>query len=59
MNPYGTMALTEVTKLPGVSDLKPLTCKAKFAQALRAEGQGEYDKAEVLLADAVAVEMPA
>ena len=53
---YAELTLTEITKLPGVSDLRPTMCKARFAQALKAEAKGEYAEAERLLGEAVAAE---
>lgn len=49
------MNLVEYTKLPGVSDL-PTQVKARFAQALKAEDEGDTVKAEAKLAEALEAE---
>ena len=51
---YVEMNLLEVSKLPGVSDITPVKAKAKFAQALKAEAEGDHTKAESLLEEACA-----
>ena len=51
---YAKMSLTEVTKLPGASDIEPLMAKAKFARALQAESREDYAEAEKLLEEAIA-----
>ena len=52
---YATAPLTQVTKEPGLADL-PLQVRAKFAQALRLEAQGDHAGAEVKLNEAIAIE---
>ena len=47
------MKLAEVSKLPGVADLK-LSARGPFAKALIAERDGNHDKAEELLGKACA-----
>lgn len=49
------MTLTEYAKLPGVADL-PMTVKAKFIAALKAEDDGDHAKAAAKLDEAVAEE---
>ena len=52
-----TMPLAEITKLPGVEDLKPsVKCRGKFAMALKMEAQGDHEKAARYLAGAVEAE---
>ena len=53
---YAELGLKGVATLPGVVDLKPLMCRAKFAQALIAEERGDKAKAAQLLDEAVAIE---
>ena len=50
-----TMKLQDVAKLDGVKDL-PMKVKARFAQALMAEAQGNAAEAEQKLNDAIAIE---
>lgn len=52
---YAEMSLLEISKLPGLNDLN-LMCRAKFAQALKAEELGDHVKAEQCLIEAVAKE---
>ncbi len=47
------MTLKEICGLNGVKDIEPLSARAKFAQALRAEALGEQEKAGELLNQAV------
>ena len=51
---YKGMTIKDVALLPGVSDIKPLLAKGKFAQALIAESDGRHDDAARLLDEAVA-----
>ena len=52
----GEFTVPEIGKMAGVSDLRPLLCKGKFALALRAEANGDHAKAEQHLYDAVVAE---
>lgn len=49
------MTLAEYSKLPGISDL-PMTVRAPFIQALKAEDEGDNAKAAEKLDTAVAAE---
>ena len=49
---YSEMKLTELVKLPGISNIEPTIARAKFAQALKAEAKGEKEKAQQFLDDA-------
>lgn len=50
-----TMSLSDIMKEDGVSDL-PTMVKGKFAQALRAERQGDDDLAYAKLLEAILAE---
>lgn len=45
--------LKEITELPGVKDL-PFSVRAKFALALKKEGEGDYGAASTALEQAIA-----
>lgn len=47
--------LIEISQSPGVADL-PLKVRGKFALAIKAEMEGDHEKAERLLNEAVAAE---
>ncbi len=49
------MTVIEISKLAGVSDL-PLKVRGKFALALKAELEGNTEKAETYLREAIANE---
>jgi hypothetical protein len=49
------MTLIEYTKLPGVSDL-PSQVRAKFAQALKKEDEGDESAASLFLVNAIEAE---
>lgn len=54
---YAEMTLSQITVLPGVEDLRPsVKCRGKFALAIRAEAQGDHEKADRLLNEAVEAE---
>ena len=53
MENYADMKMADVSRLPGVVDIKPLMARGKFAQALIAEAQGDHVRAAVLLDEAV------
>lgn len=55
MENYAEMGLSELAKLPGVSDL-PMSAKVKFIKALKAESAGDHEEAEQQLAAAVEAE---
>ena len=50
----GEGSITEIAKMPGVSDL-PTMQKGKFAQALRLEAQGKHEEANIKLNEAAAL----
>jgi hypothetical protein len=52
---YATAPLTEIIKEPGLSDL-PTAVKGKLGLALKAEAQGDREKAERMLNEAVQAE---
>ncbi len=54
---YSKMSIKEISLLPGVSDLKGVMCRGKFAMALKAEAEGKRAEAEVKLNEAVAAEV--
>jgi len=49
------MNLLDYSKLEGVRDLN-IKVRGKFAQALKCEDEGDHEKAELKLAEAVAAE---
>jgi len=49
------VSLMAITKQPGVCDL-PIRVRNKFAQAIRAEMQGEDKAAETKLSEALTIE---
>lgn len=49
---YKEMTVSEMSKLPGIADLKTAV-KVKFIKALKAEEEGAYKEAEAFLAEAV------
>lgn len=52
---YKDMPLSEMSKLPGVSDLKAKS-KVKFIKALKAESEGKHAEAEAFLNEAIAAD---
>ena len=56
MNANLSTKLTEIRNEPGVKDL-PLSVGGKFAQAIRAEREGDVAKAEAKLIEAVEAEI--
>ncbi len=48
------MKISEVAKLPGVNDIRPVMARGRFAKALMAERDGDHAKAEQALNDAAA-----
>jgi hypothetical protein len=55
MDSFADMKLTEISKLPGVLDL-PMSVRAKFIGALRAESEGDFEKAAQRLDAAIEAE---
>ena len=53
---YSQMTLVELVALPGVRDLKPLTCRANFAKSLKLEAEGNHSEAEQYLLKAIETE---
>jgi len=54
---FAKMTLGEIAKLPGVEDLRPtVKCRGKFALAPRAEAQGDHERADRLLNEAIEAE---
>jgi hypothetical protein len=51
-----SLSLKDIYKEPGVKDLQPLSCRAAFARALKAEREGDHVLAEQFLNDAIRVE---
>ena len=50
---YKSMSLIELCKLPGVVDIQPITSRASFAKALKAEAEGNHQEAQELLNTAI------
>jgi hypothetical protein len=50
---FNAMSLSDMSKLPGVSDL-PAAAKVPFIKALRLEEDGKHDEAQAKLEEAVA-----
>lgn len=55
MADLATMALTEISKLPGVGDL-PLKVRSKFVSALKTEAKGDHATAAKRLSEAITAE---
>jgi len=58
-HPLAGATLMEISKMPGVADLKPMKVKAGFAQALKAEAEGRTADAETTLNSACEAEAQA
>ncbi len=55
---YDDMGVKQMADMEGIKDL-PIQVKSKFIQALKAESQGDFQKAESFLNEAVAKEQEA
>ena len=55
MTNYTDMSIADMSKLPGIVDLKTAT-KVKFIKALKAEALGNHVEAEQFLNEAILVE---
>lgn len=49
------VSIADISKLPGVSDVKPALAKGKFAQALKLEAEGKHAEAAVKLEEAASI----
>jgi len=55
-HPLAGKTAVEIAAMPGVKDIAPIMARGKFALALKAEAEGDAERAEQLLNEAVAAE---